>query len=104
MINSNGSSGQPDDRGASHHHDLEETFIRLFEEYPSSQEFFVQFRGSPIEEIRNNVKMTNVLKEHAVRVFQLVEKVIGRLDNLHKGFLFFAKFSMSETLNNKYHQ
>ena len=64
--------------------DIEETFIRLFEEYPSSQEFFVQFRGSPIQDIRDNVKMSKVLKEHAVRVFQLVEKVIGRLECLHK--------------------
>ena len=64
--------------------DIEETFIRLFEEYPSSQEFFVQFRGSPIQDIRDNVKMTKILKEHAVRVFQLVEKVIGRLECLHK--------------------
>merc|ERR1712029_1235508 len=64
--------------------DIEETFIRLFEGYPSSQEFFVQFRGSPIQDIRDNVKMSKVLKEHAVRVFQLVEKVIGRLECLHK--------------------
>ena len=71
---------------------VEETFIRLFQEYPSSQEFFVQFRGSPVEDIRNNVKMTKVLQEHAVRVFQLVEKVIGRLDSLQKASLLYVTF------------
>lgn len=63
---------------------VDEAFIRLFEEYPSSQEFFIQFRGSPIEDIKNDAKMLSALKEHAVRVFQIVEKVIGRLDDLRK--------------------
>ena len=64
--------------------EIEETFIRLFEEYPSSQEFFVQFRGSPIHDLKNNVNLRKTLQEHAVRVFQLVEKVIGRIDSLQK--------------------
>ena len=36
------------------------------------------------QDIRDNVKLSKILKEHAVRVFQLVEKVIGRLECLHK--------------------
>ena len=64
---------------------VDEAFIRMFEEYPSSQEFFIQFRGSPIEEIKNDARLLRILKEHGLRVFQLVEKVMGRLEDLKKG-------------------
>ena len=55
-------------------------FIQLFEEYPRSQDFFTAFKGTPIEEIQSNVILSQTLQEHAVRVFQLVEKVIGRME------------------------
>ena len=55
-------------------------FIRLFEEYPQSRDFFTQFKDTPIEEIQSNVQLSKTLQEHSVRVFQLVEKVIGRME------------------------
>ena len=55
-------------------------FIRLFEEYPRSKEFFTQFKGTPIAEIQSDPKLSKALQEHSVRVFQLVEKVIGRME------------------------
>ena len=55
-------------------------FIRLFEEYPQSREFFTQFKDTPIEEIQSNVLLSKTLQDHSVRVFQLVEKVIGRME------------------------
>ena len=55
-------------------------FIRLFEEYPQSREFFTQFKDTPIEEIQSNVILSKTLQDHSVRVFQLVEKVIGRME------------------------
>ena len=68
-------------------------FIRLFEEYPSSRDFFTQFKGTPIEEIQSNVKLSKTLQEHSVRVFQLVEKVIGRMEpSIEKVSIFKFKF------------
>ena len=55
-------------------------FIRLFEEYPQSREFFTQFKDTPIEEIQSNVILSKTLQDHSLRVFQLVEKVIGRME------------------------
>ena len=55
-------------------------FVQLFEEYPSSKDFFTEFKGTPIEEIQSNVILSKTLEEHSVRVFQLVEKVIGRME------------------------
>ena len=55
-----------------------------FQEYPKSQEFFSHFRDTPIETLREDVRLSQALQEHAVRVMQVVEKAIGRLDNLEK--------------------
>ena len=60
--------------------DVSAAFIRLFEEYPRSKEFFTQFKGTPIAEIQSDPKLSKALQEHSVRVFQLVEKVIGRME------------------------
>ena len=69
---------------AEQNHDMSETFLRLFEEYPMSQQFFIDFRGTPIEALRNDARLSNALQEHAVRVLRVVEKVIGRLEDLEK--------------------
>ena len=61
-----------------------ETFLRLFEEYPMSRQFFRDFRGTSVEAIKSDVKLSQALQEHAVRVLRVVEKVIGRIDNLEK--------------------
>jgi hypothetical protein len=61
-----------------------EPFLRLFEEYPMSQQFFLEFRGTPTEALRNDVRLNTVLQEHGVRVMRVVEKVIGRLEDLEK--------------------
>ena len=63
---------------------LNEPFLKLFEEYPMSQQFFMEFRGTPIEALKNDAKLANALQEHAIRVLRVVEKVIGRLENLEK--------------------
>lgn len=63
---------------------VEDTFLRLFEEYPMSQQFFGDFRGTPVEALRNDARLSNALQEHAVRVLRVVEKVIGRLEDLEK--------------------
>ena len=55
-------------------------FIKLFEEYPQSRNFFTEFKGTPIEEIKANVQLSKTLQDHSIRVFQLVEKVIGRME------------------------
>ena len=49
-----------------------------------SQQFFIDFRGTPIEALRNDARLSNALQEHAVRVLRVVEKVIGRLQDLEK--------------------
>ena len=59
---------------------ISDAFIKLFEEYPDSRDFFTQFKGTPIEEIKSNLLLSKTLQDHAVRVFRLVEKVIGRME------------------------
>ena len=76
--------GQHEMIGSEQKHDMSETFLRLFEEYPMSQQFFIDFRGTPIEALRNDARLSNALQEHAVRVLRVVEKVIGRLQDLEK--------------------
>ena len=49
-----------------------------------SQQFFLEFRDTPTEALRHDVKLNKVLQEHGVRVLRLVEKVIGRLEDLEK--------------------
>ncbi len=61
-----------------------ETFLRLFEEYPRSQEFFSQYRSSTLEALRSDPKLMKSLTEHAVRVLQVVEKVVARMDSTNK--------------------
>jgi hypothetical protein len=46
--------------------------------------FFLRFRGTPVDDLRDDVKMSQTLQEHAIRVMQVVEKVIARLDNQDK--------------------
>lgn len=74
--------GDPDSSG--NDRGVAETFLRLFEEYPMSQQFFGRFRGTPIESLRTDVRLSGALTEHAVRVLRVVEKVIGRIENLEK--------------------
>ena len=76
-----GSSGSRDD---DMRNSVADTFLRLFEEYPKSQEFFSHFRDTPIQALREDVRLSRELQEHAVRVMQVVEKVIGRLDNVER--------------------
>ena len=57
---------------------------RLFESYPMSQQFFLDFNGTPIEAIKNDVQKTHILQQHGIRVMRVVEKVIGRIDDLEK--------------------
>ena len=68
-----------------------EPFLRLFEEYPMSQQFFLEFRGTPTEALRNDVRLNTVLQEHGVRVMRVVEKVIGRLEDLEKVLCFIKR-------------
>ena len=63
---------------------ITEPFLKLFEEYPMSQQFFLEFRGTPPEALKNDVKLNRALQEHGVRVLRVVEKVIGRIDDLEK--------------------
>ena len=58
--------------------------MRLFEEYPQSQEFFSDFRGTPLEALKDDHKLSTILQEHAIRVLRVVEKVIGRIEDLEK--------------------
>ena len=58
--------------------------MRLFEEYPTSQQFFSNFRGTSVEALRDDVRLSNALQEHAVRVLRVIEKVIVRLEDLEK--------------------
>eukprot|EP00095_Tigriopus_kingsejongensis_P009097 snap_masked-scaffold295_size218279-processed-gene-1.5 protein:Tk09097 transcript:snap_masked-scaffold295_size218279-processed-gene-1.5-mRNA-1 annotation:"PREDICTED: cytoglobin-1-like" len=61
-----------------------DTFLKLFEDYPKSQEFFSHFRNTPVEALKEDVRLSRALQEHAVRVMQVVEKVIGRLENMDR--------------------
>ena len=66
-----------------------ETFIKMFEKYPESRNFFTKFKDTQKEEFESNSELLKDLKAHSVRVFQLVEKVIMNMDhNLEKvGFI-----------------
>ena len=70
--------------GQSNQGQVGETFLRLFEEYPTSQQFFSNFRGTSVEALRDDVRLSNALQEHAVRVLRVIEKVIVRLEDLEK--------------------
>ena len=43
-----------------------------------------RFRDAPVEALRADVRLYSALQEHALRVMQVVEKVIGRLDQQEK--------------------
>ena len=43
-----------------------------------------RFRDAPVEELRADVRLSSALQEHALRVMQVVEKVVGRLDSQEK--------------------
>ena len=79
-----GHSNGDDDDIVSGSGGVADTFLRLFEEYPQSQEFFGDFRGTDVASLREDKRLSHALQEHAVRVMQVVEKVIGRIDNLEK--------------------
>ena len=55
-------------------------FIKLFEDYPDSRDFFTQFKGKPVNKIKSNVVLSKMLQSHSIIVFQLVEKVIGMME------------------------
>ena len=80
-----------------------EPFLRLFEEYPMSQQFFLEFRGTPTEALRNDVRLNTVLQEHGVRVMRVVEKVIGRLEDLEKVLCFIKRvfLDISQTIQSR---
>ena len=46
--------------------------------------FVCRFRDAPVEALRADVRLYSALQEHALRVMQVVEKVIARLDNQEK--------------------
>ena len=56
--------------------------LKLFEDYPQSQQFFLDFKGTPIEDLKKDPKLNYAMQQHAIRVTRIVEKVIGRLDHL----------------------
>ena len=58
-----------------------DTFIKMFEKYPDSRNFFTKFKDAQNEEFESNSELLKDLKAHSVRVFQLVEKVILNMDN-----------------------
>ena len=66
-----------------------DAFIEMFEKYPESRGFFYQFKETTREELQSNAASFKELKDHSVRVFQLVGKVIHSMDhNLDKvGFI-----------------
>ena len=59
-----------------------------------SQQFFLEFRDTPTEALRHDVKLNKVLQEHGVRVLRLVEKVIGRLEDLEKVSFIVSKITL----------
>lgn len=73
---------------------VSEPFLKLFEEYPMSQQFFVDFRGTPVEALRDDKQLSIKLQEHAIRVLRVVEKVIGRLEDLEKVLFMFLLHSL----------
>ena len=58
-----------------------DVFIKMFEKYPESRNYFLQFKDTQTEELQQNSKLLNDLKAHAARVFLLVEKVILSMDH-----------------------
>ncbi|TRY68236.1 hypothetical protein TCAL_04160 [Tigriopus californicus] len=82
-----------------------DTFLKLFQEYPKSQEFFFHFRDTPVEALKEDVRLSRALQEHAVRVMQVVEKVIARLENADKSnqyLLNLGKFHRHAGIPNDY--
>ena len=63
---------------------ITEPFLKFFENYPKSQQFFFDFSGTAIEEIKHDAKLSNHLQDHAIRVLRVVEKVIFRIEDLEK--------------------
>ncbi|KAL7633445.1 UNVERIFIED_CONTAM: hypothetical protein RMT77_016316 [Armadillidium vulgare] len=51
-------------------------FVGLFETHPDVQEVFLPFRGLASEEM----KRSKQLRSHSLRVLNLIEKAVGRLD------------------------
>ena len=56
--------------------------LKLFQEYPQSQQFFLDFQGTPIEALKNDPKLNYAMQQHAIRVTRIVEKIVARLDHL----------------------
>ena len=46
--------------------------------------YLCRFRGTPVDALRDNKDLSRELQEHAIRVMQVVEKVIARLENQEK--------------------
>ena len=62
----------------------------MFEKYPESRNYFLQFKDTQTEELQQNSKLLNDLKAHAARVFLLVEKVILSMDHNHEKVSFLS--------------
>ena len=54
-------------------------FIEMFERYPETKSFFVQFNGIGIEEIESNPELLNKLTDHSEKVLMVVEAVVEDL-------------------------
>ena len=56
--------------------DKEETMkltLRLFQDYPQSQQFFLHFKGMPTEALQSDPKLVYALQQHAIRVTRIVD-------------------------------
>ncbi|CAB4067707.1 unnamed protein product [Lepeophtheirus salmonis] len=69
-------------------------FIRLFQEYPQTQDYFPTFRNVPLEELSNNTNMVQLLHEHSIKVMQVIEKTISRIESLDKATPYLLKLGM----------
>ena len=58
-----------------------DAFIEMFERYPETKSFFVQFSGIGMEEIQSNPELFNILKNHSEKVFMVIEAVIHDLSS-----------------------
>ena len=58
-----------------------DAFIEMFERYPETRSFFVQFNGIGMEEIQSNPELFNKLRDHSEKVFMVVEAVIQDLSS-----------------------
>ena len=56
-------------------------FIEMFERYPETRSFFVQFNGIGIEEIQSNPELLNKLTDHSEKVLMVVEAVVEDLSS-----------------------